>query len=113
MTTILYLTGSQPIVSRRLVSDDFFPYDVNHPWFIFQLGLIFPGGAGRNRFMCEKDFLNLEVFLPSLDEQRKIGEIMKLVDIEIGLLNQLLAAHREQKKGLMQQLLTGRIRVSI
>lgn len=56
---------------------------------------------------------NLEIWLPSLLEQKRIAIILRTADREIELLRFQLDALREQKKGLMQQLLTGRIRVSI
>jgi type I restriction enzyme, S subunit len=95
------------------VDADFLRYVVTHPRFIFQLGLISPGGAGRNRVMSKKDFLKIEIAVPNLYEQRKIGHFMKLIDTEIDLLNQQLDALRRQKKGLMQQLLTGKRRVKV
>jgi type I restriction enzyme S subunit len=95
------------------VDHDFLRYVVTQPRFIFMLILISPGGAGRNRVMSKKDFLNIEVAVPCLDEQRKIGENLKLADSEIELLFKKLDALREQKKGLMQQLLTGKRRVKV
>jgi type I restriction enzyme S subunit len=53
------------------------------------------------------------ISLPSLAEQRKIVAVLATVDREIELLDQQLAALREQKKGLMQKLLTGQIRVKV
>lgn len=54
---------------------------------------------------------NILVPLPSLEEQGKIATILQACDEEITLLRQKAAALREQKKGLMQQLLTGKVRV--
>ena len=63
--------------------------------------------------MSKRDFLEIEVAVPCLEEQRQIGRMLKLADEEIVLLSQQLDALREQKKGLMQQLLTGKIRVKV
>ena len=49
--------------------------------------------------------------VPPLQEQKKIATILKACDDEIDLLKRKAAALREQKKGLMQQLLTGKVRV--
>jgi type I restriction enzyme, S subunit len=98
-------------LKENRIDPGFLRYVVTHPLFIFQLGLISPGGAGRNRVMSKKDFLNIKIPVPSLEEQRKIGQLLESADTEIRLLNQQLDAFREQKKGLMQQLLTGRVRV--
>jgi type I restriction enzyme, S subunit len=51
--------------------------------------------------------------LPKLDEQLKIVAALQACDSEITLLTQKLAALRAQKKGLMQQLLTGKVRVKV
>jgi type I restriction enzyme S subunit len=51
--------------------------------------------------------------LPPLTEQNKIVQLMRTCDDEIVLQQQKLAALRQQKKGLMQQLLTGHVRVNL
>jgi type I restriction enzyme S subunit len=50
---------------------------------------------------------------PTREEQRRIAAVLQACDIEIDLLHQKLAALQRQKKGLMQQLLTGRTRVNV
>ncbi len=57
--------------------------------------------------------LKIAVAVPSLPEQHKIGQVLSLSDDEIDLLKRKAAALREQKKGLMQQLLTGKVRVKV
>lgn len=47
----------------------------------------------------------------SIDEQKAIADILSKADEEINLLNKQLDLYTEQKKGLMQNLLTGKIRV--
>lgn len=47
----------------------------------------------------------------SLDEQKAIADILSSADKEIELLNKQLELYTEQKKGLMQNLLTGKVRV--
>jgi|DewCreStandDraft_4_1066084.scaffolds.fasta_scaffold03940_10 type I restriction enzyme S subunit len=56
-----------------------------------------------------------KVFLkiPDLDEQNDIAEVLTQFEEELRLLKQKLALLQTQKKGLMQQLLTGKIRVKI
>ncbi len=61
-----------------------------------------------------KDYLKREVELPpTIDEQIKIIETLDLCDQEITLLEQQLKAYQRQKRGLMQQLLTGKRRVKV
>ncbi len=57
------------------------------------------------------NFAKIIVKLPSLDEQKKISKVLELCDEEINLLEQKHAALQQQKKGLMQRLLTGQVRV--
>ena len=51
--------------------------------------------------------------LPTLKEQQKIANILTLADKEIDLLKNELEAFKEQKRGLMQRLLSGGVRVKI
>lgn len=56
-------------------------------------------------------FEEIEIFLPPIDEQKAIADILSSADKEIELLNKQLELYTEQKKGLMQNLLTGKVRV--
>ena len=53
------------------------------------------------------DFFNLQLQIPEIDEQKKIAFLLNNCDHEISLLQKQLNAHRKQKRGLMQKLLTG------
>ncbi len=57
------------------------------------------------------EFLKLNINCPPPEEQQKIAAVLDGCDKEIELLNKQLEALKEQKKGLMQKLLTGQIRV--
>lgn len=50
---------------------------------------------------------------PSVDKQKHVVSILSKADAEIDLLNKKLDVLKEQKKGLMQKLLTGEIRVKV
>jgi type I restriction enzyme, S subunit len=58
-----------------------------------------------------KDLKSLDILLPSLPEQEKIAAVLSAADEEISTLEKQLAAYKQQKLGLMQQLLTGSIRI--
>lgn len=58
-------------------------------------------------------FANLVIGLPSLLEQQKIASVLTNADKEIELLEQQLADLKQEKKALMQQLLTGKRRVKL
>ncbi|HZG51289.1 MAG TPA: restriction endonuclease subunit S [Pyrinomonadaceae bacterium] len=59
------------------------------------------------------DFFNLVITIPSYDEQVAIAQILQTADREIDLLKKQLDALKRQKRGLMQKLLTGQIRVKV
>ena len=80
--------------------------------FVWDLGLISPGGAGRNRVLNQKDFLKLKVPVPSIEAQKEIGKTLAAADKELYLLEDYLKALEKQKRGLMQKLLTGEVRVT-
>ena len=60
-----------------------------------------------------KDFFNIKVILPEYEEQEKISAILLVNKQGIQLLEQELFELKEQKKGLMQLLLTGIVRVEV
>ena len=70
-----------------------------------------PGGAGRNRTLGQERFLKSKITLPPLSEQQKIAAILSTQDKVIELKEKRLAQKEQQKKYLMQQLLTGKKRL--
>lgn len=70
---------------------------------------------GATRFNLSKNELMKEkVCIPAdVLEQQAIADILSTIDSEIDLLNQRLDILKEQKRGLMQKLLTGEIRVKV
>ena len=54
---------------------------------------------------------NFKIKLPNLKEQQKIAEVLTACDDEINLLNLKLENLKRQKQGLMQKLLSGKVRV--
>lgn len=60
------------------------------------------------------DFLKLKLdFPPTEEESIEVGKVLMNSDKEIDLLRQKLAKLEEQKKGLMQVLLTGKVRLAV
>lgn len=90
---------------------EFFKFFILQPRMKYMLELISPGGAGRNRVMNKSDFIKLEFLLPSFEEQTAIAQVLQTADKEIQLLKTKVEQLRIQKKGLMQQLLTGKTRI--
>lgn len=59
------------------------------------------------------EYRSLKVPIPSLQEQTAIAQVLTTADREIELLEKKLEAMKEQKKGLMQVLLTGKKRLRV
>ncbi|MBI9061824.1 MAG: restriction endonuclease subunit S [Marinilabiliaceae bacterium] len=69
-------------------------------------------GASVVRRNLDKEALEEWAFkLPQYDEQKLIAKVLQTADTEIELLKTKLDKLKEQKKGLMQQLLTGKKRL--
>jgi len=60
-----------------------------------------------------ESFLSLGIQLPSVEEQRAIVGVLKSAADELKIYEQKLVAIQQQKKGLMQKLLSGEVRVKI
>ncbi|MEP0366219.1 MAG: restriction endonuclease subunit S [Cyclobacteriaceae bacterium] len=76
--------------------------------------IITSGARGDGLLNVNPDsFFKLMIDLPPVEEQQKIAEVLNAATKEIELLNQKLDALKDQKKGLMQQLLTGKKRLKI
>lgn len=58
-------------------------------------------------------FAQIRVRIPSVKEQRKIAQVFSKCDEEIEVLRKQLDALKQQKKGLMQKLLSGEVRVML
>lgn len=77
--------------------------------------IMFKLAQGATRFNLSKNELMKQKILIPLNtaEQKAIADILSVTDDEINLLNKKLETLKEQKKGLMQKLLTGQIRVKV
>lgn len=58
-------------------------------------------------------FSTIKVCVPGRDEQEKIGKVLVVMDKELSFHARQVEQLRTQKKGLMQQLLTGKVRVNV
>jgi len=59
------------------------------------------------------DFSTIRIPLPSIEEQARIVEAFQIVEHDINLMKEKSRLFLEQKKGLRQQLLTGKIRLKV
>lgn len=76
-----------------------------------KLKLLNSAGITATLMISKKDFSDIEFFLPRLDVQKYIAEILSDMDAEITALESKLVKYQQIKQGMMQNLLTGRIRL--
>lgn len=97
--------------AKKEVSSIFFAYLLTHAY-KFDIAKL---AQGITIVHLYGEFLkNMKVYIPSdISEQQAIANVLSTADDEIYLLNKKLMMFKEQKKGLMQQLLTGTIRVKV
>lgn len=69
--------------------------------------------GGAQPHVYPKDLLVLKVQIPSFEEQQRITDVLSTADKEINALQQKVDKLKQEKKALMQQLLTGKRRVKI
>ena len=76
------------------------------------MGNLFKYLAGSVRESLNfNDMKTISIKLPNLKEQQKIAEVLTSCDNEINLLNLKLENLKKQKQGLMQKLLSGKVRI--
>ncbi|MFZ0132913.1 MAG: restriction endonuclease subunit S [Desulfobacterales bacterium] len=68
-----------------------------------------PLGDHKRYYISE--YQNLEVLIPDIEEQEAIATILSNMNEEIVILKDKLAKARQVKQGMMQELLTGKIRL--
>ena len=69
------------------------------------------GASIVRRNLNLSELLEEKIKLPNLKEQQKIAEVLTACDDEINLLNLKLENFKKQKQGLMQKLLSGKVKV--
>jgi type I restriction enzyme S subunit len=75
-----------------------------------RLGSIAAGTSGSMKKLSKPVLLSIEVLVPTFEEQEKIAEILSTLDSAIYSVEALISAKTKLKRGLMQQLLTGKTR---
>ncbi|UZE59228.1 restriction endonuclease subunit S [Aeromonas veronii] len=112
-----YVNGKFEAHQRVYVIRDFLGVDGKflHLWFRQYFG----AHAMENSVKATVDSLRLPTFqeflvaLPTIEEQTAIATILSDMDSQLTALEQKLAKARSLKQGMMQQLLTGRIRLPL
>ena len=113
VVTTLYICFG--IKDKNKISGDFFEqfFEAN----LLDKGLIkiaHEGGRAHGLLnVTPRDFFELKNTIPNYLEQTAIAQVLKKADNEIQLLKNKMEKLKEQKKGLMQVLLTGKKRLNV
>ena len=103
-----WITGNAMVLNvdnNRDVNKSFFYYLISNSSFVNLIS-----GSGQPQIV-RQPLLKFELHIPTLKEQTAIAEMLTASDREIELAKEKLERLRRQKRGLMQQLLTGKKRV--
>ncbi len=95
------------------INDSFFYKLLKSHRLIYQYNERMEGSIDRRGGLRWDAFSIIKVGIPPIEEQNAISSVIEFADKEIELLKTKTEKLKAQKKGLMQQLLTGKIRVKI
>lgn len=95
------------------VDDTFFYRLLKSYPLVYQYQNRMEGSIDRRGGLRWDAFSIIKLKLPFIEEQTAIAQVLQAADKEINLLKAKAEKLREQKKGLMQQLLTGKQRLNI
>ncbi|WP_374550029.1 restriction endonuclease subunit S [Flavobacterium sp.] len=98
------------VTSKDLIPE-FLYYHLKTYWFIGHIPM-FVQGSVRDTLSFD-GFSGMKFYIPTLEEQKKIVTILDAAASELKHYEEKLNNLKLQKKGLMQQLLTGKVRVKI
>lgn len=70
-------------------------------------------GIRDGKQISYNDFESVKLPKPPIEEQERIAAVLDISDKEVDLLRKQLDSLKQQKKGLMQKLLTGEVRVKL
>ncbi|MEQ0303304.1 restriction endonuclease subunit S [Klebsiella sp. CN_Kp088] len=99
---------------KNLVPNSDFSVEFLYYLFMFNVKELVRKSSGSTFLELSKsDFEKITFLCPCLDEQHKIASALTTVDNVINVLQQKLDYLKQEKKALMQQLLTGKLRVKM
>jgi type I restriction enzyme S subunit len=98
----------------RFRDDGFLDYNFKIHCFFdedFRKRLIESSTVSANTNINQNSLKQLDLFFPSIEEQKRIGVILNNMDSDIISIEHKLEKSKQIKQGMMQELLTGRIRL--
>lgn len=99
------------VTNKEKVNDTFLYSVLKSHHLIYLYKSVMEGSINRRGGLRWDSFSTIKIDLPSLEEQNVIASVLVKADEEIELAKEKLSNLQAQKRGLMQQLLTGKKRV--
>jgi len=96
---------------KSSIDSDFMGYLFQLPSVVYLFRRYSQGMVSDTWNLKFNHFAHIHIRIPEIREQRRIAAVLQACDREIELLTQKRDALQRQKKGLMQRLLTGQVRV--
>ena len=109
---VLWVVSYIVLKPVKLIENNFYKYYFKSYDFIGHLAVAVIGIRDGKQISFD-DFCTVKLPYPTPKEQKIISEILTLPDNEVKIYEKKLETLKQQKKGLMQQLLKGKIRVKI
>ena len=110
------ITQYDAYVDRTLLLFETFLVPINKYFFMITVFVLFeqekqkaPGGTIKT--ITKEALSSFTISIPPIEEQTRIAQILSEMDTEIEALEKKLKKHKMIKQGMMQNLLTGRIRL--
>ena len=100
-------------IPQESIEPDFAGYLFKYPPIIHLFYRFSQGLVSDTLNLKFTNFAQIKVTIPPVDEQKKIAALLQICDKEIDQLCMFSSALKRQKKGLMQKLLTGNVRVPV
>lgn len=96
--------------NQKLLLTDFMIQWINSHSFDQQMRTLLSGSVRDSLNFSDLGLIKIK--LPSTKEQKSIIQVLSLADLELSIQKAELETIKLQKKGLMQVLLTGKVRVN-
>jgi type I restriction enzyme S subunit len=101
------------LIPQDTIDVRFMAYLFKYPPMIYVFWRYSQGLVSDTLSLKYPNFARIRVTIPSVDEQQRIADFLVFCDQGIELNQSRLAHLKQQKKGLMQRLLTGQVRVRV
>jgi type I restriction enzyme S subunit len=86
-------------------------YFLSSAWYRYMKSIANYGARHDRMSITDEGFFSMPIPIPPLPEQQRIAEILTATDTLIATQEHLISAKQKQKRWLMQNLLTGKIRL--